>query len=280
VTVVFACSYPSPASFDSSVCGYIDLGGAQFAGQTTNDAGTCPSDASAAAAPPILKVGASDVQFVVFVRAPAGPWTVSVTASGALSTVVGEAGGSESATFTADGTSQTELLFPLLTVAPGGAATVQVDVGSTSETFAFEVNAAAPPGSPSCIDLEAGTEATALAWAVVPPPPPTVADGVEGGSTAEAGTAVGTLIVDVEATLVDCSGDAGLPAYSFGTVSVQGTGGLSPASPTSTADSRGNVVFQLSGPAVPALSDSIAAVLTTAGGGLRVVQVTKLAGSP
>jgi hypothetical protein len=264
-----ACNQPTVPSYVKSICGYIDVGGDRVPPDNLNpdctsslaDAGMALADAGTTT----LTVGTQNPQFVAVVQTNSGgPWQLTVMADGVL-TVGGDSG--QSISFSSSG-EQLPIVVPLTVLPAGGQGTIRTVVGDLARDFQFFV--ASGPGQKKidCLQL-AGNDpksVSVLAWAVKPPPPISTSDS-DGGTSGDAAGGVGTLTVDIQAALTYCA-DAGMGVLD-GTVSVQGTGGMVPTMSTLSPDSEGRVVIELTGPAV---SDRVAAVLTTHGGGSLVVE--------
>jgi hypothetical protein len=283
LVAVAACAPNTAVTGASVVCAYVVSTGDGVIEASAQDAGACPTAGLADGAPPTITVGDTGAQLVVTVTAPQGPWQAMVTATGAISLIdnSGDASATESLSqaFQSDGVS-TQLVFPIVPVAPGGNASVQITVGTTVQTLSFVVAPEAVTASPTCIALASGTQARVVAWSDIPPPPPVVSFTDCGAVVEEAGSSVDAVVVDIGAYLVDCStpealdgGDASpvYPALAGGTVVlIAGTGGLEPTAATATTNADGTVYFELRGPAVVTQAS---AILTTAGGAELLVQV-------
>jgi hypothetical protein len=269
-----ACQPETTPSYAANLCGYLVVGNATVTPQIQGNDGTCPATFPSADGSATLTVNSVNPQFNVLVTAPAGPWQVSVATQGSLATLGAAADGGSVAVASATqdisgGTRQVPVAFPLSVLAQGGTATIQVEVGGTSQSFAFFAGPATPPSPTTCLKYAPGTTATRVAWSVDPPPVTMTTD--DNGTVVETTAMVGTLVVDLEATLYDCSGGGDGTPFAKGVVSVAGTGGLAPTAPTATADSMGTVTVELTGPAVPNMAS---AVLTTAAGGRLVASVS------
>jgi hypothetical protein len=119
--------------------------------------------------------------------------------------------------------------------------TFSLDAGGIKTTTVVQMAGFSAPAKPPTFACLNASPATVLEWAVVPP---SSADG-EGGS---ANSGPGTLIVDLDFTVFDCSAASmPLPGVTF---SVAGTAGLTPTSPTVTTDPTGRAVIELRGTAV------------------------------
>ncbi|HYP98575.1 MAG TPA: hypothetical protein VER96_07875 [Polyangiaceae bacterium] len=146
-------SCTSKADFSVAICGYLDADGVFVRPQPPAD--TCASIPSVAVPNDdgTLTVDSTNVQLRAVVKARKGTWRATASASGALST----GGEGVSRAFESDGSSETNVYFPVSVVQPGGPATVTVAVGDNVEEFSFNVAPTSKQSSSVCIaDLSSG----------------------------------------------------------------------------------------------------------------------------